>query len=194
MGLAPVDTGNWDMEGVVPPPKPGFWESLIPFWGAARNAGYELATGNVGWGAFYTGLAAAEIIPLRAALSAAGSLRTAGEAVTRCAREITAESSMLARSSEAAFRAAGRADEFALGAKHAAGAGGRWAKFAEGVNSNAALRETLTSPGARILPNDTNSFKIVADLGRVVGSRGETGIRAVVDFEGHVVTWFPVLP
>ncbi len=26
------------------------------------------------------------------------------------------------------------------------------------------------------------------------GTRGETGIRGVVDFEGHVVTWFPVRP
>jgi len=34
----------------------------------------------------------------------------------------------------------------------------------------------------------------VTDLGRVVGSRGETGIRAVVDFAGNVITWFPVRP
>jgi hypothetical protein len=119
-------------------------------------------------------------------------LRGAGAAVA--ARAITTETSMLARASEAAFRAAGRADDFALGAKHAAGAGGRWAKFAEGVNPNAALREALSAPGARVLPNDANSFRVVTDLGRIVGSRGETGIRAVVDFEGRVVTWFPVRP
>jgi hypothetical protein len=101
---------------------------------------------------------------------------------------------VLVRASEAAFRAAGRADEFALGAKHAAGAGGRWAKFADGVNPNAALREALSAPGARMLPNDANSFRVVTDLGRAVGTRGETGVRAIVDFEGHVVTWFPVRP
>jgi hypothetical protein len=120
--------------------------------------------------------------------------RYASKAQPAAARAITAETSMLARASEAALRAAGRADDFALGAKHAAGAGGRWAKFAEGVNPNAALREALSAPGARILPNDANSFRVVTDLGRVVGSRGETGIRAVVDFEGRVVTWFPVRP
>ena len=80
------------------------------------------------------------------------------------ARAITAETSVLARASEAAFRAAGRADGFALGAKHASGAGGGWAKFAEGVNPNAALREALSVPGARILPNDANSFRVVTDL------------------------------
>lgn len=107
---------------------------------------------------------------------------------------ITHEASLLARASEAAERAAGRVGEFTLGAKHAAGAGGRWAKFAEGVDANAALREALSAPGARISPNDGTSFKVVAELGRVVGSRGETGVRAVVDYEGHVVTWFPVKP
>jgi RHS repeat-associated protein len=129
-------------------------------------------------------------------LEAGIGLVTLGRSTTAlsAARAITAETSVLARASEAALRAAGRADEFALGTKHAAGAGGRWAKFAEGVDPNAALRDALSAPGARILPNDANSFRVVTDLGRTVGSRGETEVRAVVDFEGHVVTWFPVRP
>jgi RHS repeat-associated protein len=31
-------------------------------------------------------------------------------------------------------------------------------------------------------------------LGRAIGTKGEMGVRTVVDFEGHVVTWFPVRP
>ncbi len=32
------------------------------------------------------------------------------------------------------------------------------------------------------------------DLGRVVGSKGETGVRALVKSDRSVVTWFPVNP
>ncbi|MCC6525740.1 MAG: hypothetical protein IT373_24040 [Polyangiaceae bacterium] len=96
------------------------------------------------------------------------------------------------RASNAAFKAAARADEFTVGAKHIAGSGGRWAQFEEGTNPNALLREALTSPGARFLPNDSTSFRVVTDLKRAICTKGQTGIRAVVDFNGHVVTWFPV--
>src|SRR5262245_51072506 len=60
------------------------------------------------------------------------------------------------RASEAAFKAARNADQFTAGAKHLADAGGKWAKFAEGVNPNAVLRGALESPTARFLPNDTS--------------------------------------
>lgn len=135
-----------------------------------------------------------ELLGTLATAGVGGVLVAATRGATVAARGITAGTSMLARASETAFRAAGRADDFVPGAKHAAGAGGRWAKFAEGVNPNAALREALSSPGARFLPNGEGSFRVVTDLGRVVGSRGETGIRAVVDYQGNVITWFPVRP
>lgn len=56
------------------------------------------------------------------------------------------------------------------------------------------VREALTSPNAKFLPNgtDPNSFRVVTDLGRVVGSNGETAVRVVVDFAGKVWTAFPV--
>jgi RHS repeat-associated protein len=107
---------------------------------------------------------------------------------------ITAETSILARASQSAFQAAARADKFTLGAKHAAGAAGRWAKFAQGVNPNAVLREALNSPKALIQPNNANSFKVITDVGRVIRSKGETAVRVIVDFSGQVVTWFPVRP
>jgi len=102
--------------------------------------------------------------------------------------------SILQRASSAASKAAKNAERFTAGAKHLAGAGGRWAKFAEDVNPNAVLREALSSPGARFLPNDASSFRVITDLGRAIGTRGETGIRALVDFNGNVFTWFPVWP
>ncbi len=61
-------------------------------------------------------------------------------------------------------------------------------------NPNALLREALSSPSARFLLNDAGSFKVVADLGRAIGTKGQTGIKAVVDFAGNVITWFPVRP
>lgn len=121
-------------------------------------------------------------------------LASGGATAAATAGDITAETSMLGRASSAANSAATRADQFVLGAKHAANAGGRWAQFAEGVNPNAMLRAALRSPNARFLANDAESFKVVTDLGRVVGSKGQTGVRAVVDYLGHVVTWFPVKP
>ena len=86
------------------------------------------------------------------------------------------------------------ADQFALGAKHAAEAAGTWAKFAQGVNPNAVLREALNSPNALIQPNDANSIEVITAMGRVIGSKGETAVRVIVDFSGQVVTWFPVRP
>jgi hypothetical protein len=112
----------------------------------------------------------------------------------RGAGAITAETSVLARASNAAFSATGRAEQFTVGAKHLAGAGGGWAKFAAGTNPNALLAEALSSPGAGFYANDAASFRVVTDLGRVIGTKGETAVRAVVDFGGNVVTWFPVRP
>jgi hypothetical protein len=62
------------------------------------------------------------------------------------------------------------------------------------MNPNALLQEALSSPNAKFLPNDAGSFKVVTDLGRAIGTKGETGVRAIVDFAGDVVTWFPVRP
>jgi hypothetical protein len=102
----------------------------------------------------------------------------------------------LANASEAAFRAADNAYSFAVSSKHLPGAGGGWSRFASGEDPNAVLREALTSPNARFLPNPDHpdTFRVVTPMGRAVGDRGETGVRAVVTNEGHVVTWFPVRP
>ncbi|MGB8659237.1 MAG: hypothetical protein WCD34_02350, partial [Candidatus Acidiferrum sp.] len=116
-----------------------------------------------------------------------GGARSAGEEAVA-----TTISSTLRDASEAAFKAA--QEDFQVPLKHLPGAGGNWAKFASDVDPKAVVREALTSPNAKFLPNgtDPNSFRVVTDLGKVVGSKGETAVRVVVDFSGKIWTALPV--
>ena len=102
--------------------------------------------------------------------------------------------SALEDASAAAFKAADNIDAFTLSAKHLPGAGGTWTKFGSGVDPRAAIEEALRSKGAMFRPNAGTSdrFRVVTDLGRVVGSRGETAVRVVVSNDGRVITAFPV--
>jgi hypothetical protein len=95
--------------------------------------------------------------------------------------------------SSAAFRAADRVGEFSVPLKHLPDAAGRYAKFAQGTNPSALIKEALSSNSAKFLPNDVaGSFRIVTDMGRVVGTRGETSLRVVVGQDGKIWTAFPV--
>jgi RHS repeat-associated protein len=116
-----------------------------------------------------------------------GGARSAGEEAVA-----TTISSTLKDASEAAAKAA--EEDFKVPLKHLPGAGGNWAKFASNVDPKAVVREALTSPNAQFLPNgtDPNSFRVVTDLGKVVGSKGETVVRVVVDFSGKIWTALPV--
>jgi hypothetical protein len=103
--------------------------------------------------------------------------------------------SALADASSAAFKAADSAGDWTVSAKHLFGAGGRWAKFAEGADPNALAQEALRSPDAQFLPNPNGapgSFLVRTDLGRVIGSAGQTAVRVVVSNDGRVITAFPV--
>jgi RHS repeat-associated protein len=100
----------------------------------------------------------------------------------------------LAAASRAAFRAAEEVSSFRVPLKHLPGAGGNWAKFAEGVDPHGAIAQALRSAGARFLPNSETSFKVIADLGTAVGSKGQTGVRVIVDFTGRIISAFPVHP
>jgi hypothetical protein len=103
--------------------------------------------------------------------------------------------SALADASSAAFKAADNAGDWTVSAKHLFGAGGRWAKFAEGTNPTELAQEALRSPDAQFLPNPNGapgSFLVRTDLGRVVGSAGQTAVRVVVSNDGRIITAFPV--
>ena len=101
--------------------------------------------------------------------------------------------SALQTASRAASKAAKTASEFKVSAKHLPGAGGNFAKFAEGVNIGDAIKTALTSDAAKLLPNGDkiNSFVVIADMGTQVGSKGETSLKVVVGNDGKIWTAYP---
>lgn len=123
-----------------------------------------------------------------------GAVKAAKEAAA--ARATWAGSSVLREASEAAFRAADDLSGFTVKAKHLPGASGGWAKFGYGVDPRAAVRQALTSEGAVFAPNPQipATFRVTTDLGYSVGTRGETGLRVVVGYDGRIITAFPVKP
>ena len=100
--------------------------------------------------------------------------------------------------STAAFHAADNVADFSVPLKHQPGAGGNWARFGNGVDQQAAIRDALTSDAAAFRVNyvdgvaSDTSFRVVTDVGRVVGSNGERSIRVVVGNDGRIGTASPV--
>jgi hypothetical protein len=56
------------------------------------------------------------------------------------------------------------------------------------------VQEALRSPEAQfqVNPNLPDTFRVVTDLGRSIGVKGQEIIRAVVGFDGKVINAFPV--
>lgn len=53
--------------------------------------------------------------------------------------------------------------------------------------------EALRSPNASFMANDVdNSFRVVTDLGRGVGSKGQTFLRIIIGDNGKLWNAFPV--
>jgi RHS repeat-associated protein len=80
-------------------------------------------------------------------------------------------------------------------AKHLAGAGGKWAKFAADTNPSALVEEALRTEGKNILPNAgglADRFIVEADMGRVIGTKGERWLKVVVSDAGKIITSYPV--
>ncbi len=70
-----------------------------------------------------------------------------------------------------------------------------WNKWAEGVDINGTVANALRSEGASFLPNAgavTDRFIVRTNMGTVVGTRGETVVKAVVSNDGHIITTYPV--
>ena len=111
--------------------------------------------------------------------------------------DLAGSSGALDDASQAAFKAANDGvEDFQIPLKHLPGAGGSWSKFAPGVDAKAAIRDALVSPNAQFLPNaeTPNSLVVVTDLGRVVGSNGQTAVKIVFDKAGNIWTAYPVNP
>ena len=103
--------------------------------------------------------------------------------------------SRLAEASSSAFRAADNVGDFAVSAKHLPGAGGRWNKWAEGVDINGTIASALRSDGAAFLPNAggaADSFIVRTNVGSVIGTKGQTFVKAVISNDGRIITAYPV--
>lgn len=78
-------------------------------------------------------------------------------------------------------------------AKHLAGAGGRWAKFNVGTPNGVRriVYEALRSPNRVVSIQADGRYRIVADLGRVIGTKGQTAVRVIMTPVGQIVTSLP---
>ncbi|MFP1814092.1 RHS repeat-associated core domain-containing protein, partial [Lonsdalea quercina] len=55
------------------------------------------------------------------------------------------------------------------------------------------VRESLNSPNAQFYPNNQDgSFRVVTDLGRQIGTKGQTRVRVIVGDDGKIWNAFPV--
>jgi hypothetical protein len=106
---------------------------------------------------------------------------------------IGAGQSAIEDAAEAARKAASKADSFVAKIKHQAGSPGSYNKFAHGVDTKVVVRDALMSSDARFMANRLpDTFRVVTDVGYVVGSRGETTLRVIVSGDGRIINAFPV--
>ncbi|WP_241649429.1 hypothetical protein [Rosenbergiella collisarenosi] len=60
-------------------------------------------------------------------------------------------------------------------------------------NVRGLVKEALTSPNAKFMVNnEDNSFRVVADMGRVIGTKKQTAIRISIGSDGKIWNAFPV--
>jgi hypothetical protein len=73
---------------------------------------------------------------------------------------------------------------------------GKYAKFDTNSVETAQdiVSEAISSPNAMFFnnPNLENTFRIQTDLGRVIGTKGETSVRAIMGYDGAVINAFPI--
>ena len=103
----------------------------------------------------------------------------------------------LQSASDAAKAAADDPGSIFIKNKHLASFGGRYAKFATDNIGEAQswVSEALNSDGAVFKPNSLDgTFKVETDMGRAVGTNGQTGIRVIVSNDGRVINAFPFNP
>jgi len=106
--------------------------------------------------------------------------------------------SVLADASKAAFRAADTIEDFIPKDKHLLGGGSQSkARFntSDIGEAQAIIQEALRSPpNAIFLPNSNipGTFRVVADLGREIGVKGQNSVRVIVGMGGRVINAFRV--
>ncbi|MGW7281807.1 hypothetical protein ACWGIV_26645 [Streptomyces sp. NPDC054844] len=101
--------------------------------------------------------------------------------------------SRIAEASRIAFKAAENPAEIFVKNKHLSTATGGWAKFdsTDIAEVQSWVTEGLKMDNATFLPNKDTSFKVIVDMGRALGTKGETGIRIMAGNDGKVFNCFP---
>ena len=54
------------------------------------------------------------------------------------------------------------------------------------------VSQALKSKNAVFYPNDSSSYYIITNMGKTVGTKGETAIKVVFDYAGKIITAYPV--
>ena len=107
---------------------------------------------------------------------------------------ISVINSGIRKASRAALKAAKYIKNFKVSAKHLSNARGRYAKFATKSQSQVQswVSQALKSSKATFHPNGSNSYYIITDMGKAIGTKGERFIKVVFDAAGKIWTAFPV--
>lgn len=98
------------------------------------------------------------------------------------------------KASNAALKAASKVKKFTVSSKHLSNSGGRYAKFATTKQSKVQswISQALKSPNATFYPNTAGSYYIIANIGKVIGTKGERLIKVVFDTAGKSWTAYPM--
>ena len=118
-----------------------------------------------------------------------------GPYITKASKQIIKTiNSGIRKASNAAFKAANKVSKFKVPAKHLSNAGGRYNKFASTSQSQIQswIVKALKSKNAVFYPNDSGSYYIVTNMGKVIGTKGEKLLKVVFDTSGKIWTAYPV--
>ena len=85
-------------------------------------------------------------------------------------------------------------DTYNVKGKHLSSGNGNWSKF--NTTSQAELRtlgkEAIkNSPMGSLYPNSEDSYRLIYEFGRVIGTSGETSARLIFSNAGKIITFFP---
>ncbi|WP_438422328.1 hypothetical protein [Aquimarina macrocephali] len=112
------------------------------------------------------------------------------------AGNVARTSNALARASKASFTAADDLGSIFVKNEHLNIGSGKFVKFNTtdiGI-ARQIVQEALRSPNAQFLsnPNLLNTFRVHTNLGRVIGTKGQTSVRVIVGFDSKVINAFPI--
>jgi septal ring-binding cell division protein DamX len=176
------------------------WWAAAAFSGAAWEVGFHVVESMVNkkpvtWQG--VGNAAAKGAVTGVALGAIGKAVSGATKVAKIAKstnKITKSTSALQKASNAAFKASKKVSKFSVSAKHLANSRGRYAKFS--TSSQKTIRQWITtalnSNFSTFHSNKNDSYYILHNFGKKIGSKGEKNLKIVFDTVGNIWTVFPV--